>query len=742
MSRVRRATLVAAIVAAPVGSAAQVSEGIGWSLNRIALDVVAHPDSVTIRASGQLQAAAPAAGSLGPDLFLAPDGMRFEVVETERGKVTFSAGRDSARVRFAEPVRGGQSVTIRFTMRASRPRIARSVALGAEGAFASWYGNWFPWLAAAKGRDPSTRAPGTLTLSIPSAWTGLASGRLVDSTVANGWRRERWESAQPLVWSFIAAPYHVTRHRVGETDVAIYLMHRQAGRAGDFAAAIPPMVRTLERAYGPYPFATFGLAAIPAGIAPPGIGGRSEMGYFLTHEHALDGDSVEVPIFAHELAHMWWANTVFSDPPGDDMVDEGMASYGATLVMEARLGRARAREYMREGSVPNSAHTFFHLWRIGGDERLMADFATLPSYSKGAWVYEMLRERVGDSLYFATLRRFVRDYAGRSATLRDVRDAFIRVAPPSADLERFFADWLDRKGAPVITLRWSATTLNGGPAARVELAQRTAPYRLPLDLDVVSSSGTLRTRVILSDSVQSFVVPARATPTAVRLDPDHRVMLWEPRFGPIPGVTPPQSAAADRAWLRDELTWLRARYGVGRVDVAVVRGREVEWTTATPAGTNSFTNAPMTAVETRQWPLGLLAPMARAIDSAGVPASRTHADIRALAELWSRVLAPASSRERDVARQLTTRGDSIPYDPFGATARGGLGVALAMKKGALRLSFVDASTGRSIVLIGYPGSGRGSVIVSDSDRVGVGLATQIAQRLAMVEGWPEYPGQD
>jgi hypothetical protein len=82
-------------------------------------------------------------------------------------------------------------------------------------------------------------------------------------------------------------------------------------------------------------------------------------------------------------------------------------------------------------------------------------------------------------------------------------------------------------------------------------------------------------------------------------------------------------------------------------------------------------------------------------------------------------------------------GRSIP-----STARGGLGFRLATKRGSQRLSFVDLSKGRTVVLIGYPGSRAGCVIVADSDRVGVGLATQIAQRLAMVERWPEYPGQD
>jgi len=731
------------VTAAPGTVPRTAEDGTGWSLDRVTLDVVALPDSGTLRVSGQLSATAPAEGSPGPDLVLAPDGMRFEAVDAAGATATFSATRDSARVRFADRVPGGRAVEIRFTMRAARARIARSVAIGAEGAFASWYGNWYPWLAAAKGREPGLRAPGALTLTIPSAWSGLATGRLVDSTSADGSRRERWVSRQAVVWSFIAAPYHVTRHRVDSTDVVIHLMPRQAAKAPLFAAAIPPMVRTLERAYGPYPFATFGLAAIPAGIAPPQIGGRSEMGYFLTHEHALDVDTVDVPIFAHELAHMWWANTVFSDPPGDDMVDEAMASHGATLVIEARHGRAAAHDYMRDGSIPNSAHTFFHLWRIGGDERLMNDFATLPSYSKGAWVYEMLRDRVGDSTYFATLQRIVRERAGRSTTMNDIRAAFLRVAPPSADLERFFADWLDRTGAPVIELRWSPASVDGAPGVRVTLAQRTAPYRLPLDLEVVSREGAKRTRVLLHDSVQSFVVPARGAPTAVRLDPAHRVMLWEPSFGPIRGVTRPLSAAAERAWLRDELVWLRRSYGVGRVDVGVVRGTEIEWTSVTA---NAMTSGSRTGgVEPHEWPLGALAPAAQRLDLGGFPANRSSAGIRALTLLWSSALAPPSARSpstSEVVREMQTPADSVTGDYFRATARGGLGFRLATKRGAARLSFVDVSAGRTLVMIGYPGSSAGCVVVSDSDRVGVGLATQIVQRLAMTEHWPEYPGQD
>jgi hypothetical protein len=512
-------------------------------------------------------------------------------------------------------------------------------------------------------------------------------------------------------------------------------MPRQASKAAAFAAAIPPMVRVLEQAYGPYPFETFGLAAIPAGIAPPGIGGRSEHGYFLTHEHALDADSVDVPVFAHELAHMWWANTVISDPPGDDMVDEGMASQGATLVVEARHGRAAAHEWMRDGSIANSAHTWFHLWRIGADEPLMNDFATLPSYGKGAWVYEMLRGRLGDSAYFATLRTLVRERAGVSTTLRDLRDAFERAAPaPSRpELHRFLAEWLDRPGAPVLDVSWTPTTLRGQAAARVRIVQRTAPYHLPLVIEVASARGPTRHRVSLVDSTQSFVLAARARPTAVRLDPEHALILWEPSFGPIPGVTLPQSTTADRAWLAGELRWLQKVYGVHRLAVGLVRHGGLDWSASVGPEAG--------------WALGAFAPAAHALAPEEIAATREQADVATFASLLGDLLRATSGRDsaaarRAVARVVTTPGDSVSGDPFGASRMGGLGFRLATKKGAMRFSLVDASRGRTLVAFGYPSAGAGCVILTDDERVGVGLATQVAQRLAVLEKWPEIPGRD
>ena len=60
----------------------------------------------------------------------------------------------------------------------------------------------------------------------------------------------------------------------------------------------------------------------------------------------------------------------------------------------------------------------------------------------------------------------------------------------------------------------------------------------------------------------------------------------------------------------------------------------------------------------------------------------------------------------------------------------------------MRLSYVESANGRTVVLLGYPATGAGCVIISDDERVGVGLATQVAQRLAVLGRWPEIPGTD
>jgi CubicO group peptidase (beta-lactamase class C family) len=551
--------------------------GLGWELVNIDMEVVVEPDAGRFTNSGQVRLRLLTGYSHGPNLQVAQGDVALESVNAPGASVGFNPTRDASSVRFAEPFQKGAEVTVSFRCRTLKEMGGRMFAVRKEGAFASWGGLWYPAPAWDRNAQPQRFAPGTTRLTLPAAWHALSTGRLIESKATASTRTETWATREKVGRSFICAAYVASRQKIGNTEVGVYLLREHADKARMYAAAVPPMVRILENHFGPYPFETFGIAEVPAELAPPGFVGRSEPGYFIAHQHAFDGDEVDVALFAHELTHMWLPNYVESVPPGDDMVDEAIANYGAALVIEATRGVRAATENLVRGNAVQSARGYFHLWRLGMDEPLMADYSPLVARAKGPWFYHMLRQRVGDPLFFNTWKEIIRRHARGSISLRDVRESFLRVAPPEAKLERFFADWLDRAGAPVIDLEWSEASDARRPRVSIRLRQRTTPYQLSLPV-VVESGKNRRVQVLeINTQEETFVIDSPGKPTGVMLDPEYRLLLWRDEFGTVPKVTNEWSDERWRAWFDREADWLRQMYHVPGASFALIDNFQVVW---------------------------------------------------------------------------------------------------------------------------------------------------------------------
>jgi len=139
-------------------------------------------------------------------------------------------------------------------------------------------------------------------------------------------------------------------------------------------------------------------------------------------------------------------------------------------------------------------------------------------------------------LFFTTLRGLIKDFAGRRMALDDVRAAFVSAAPDD-DLESFFAQWLDRTGAPVIDLDWWATENGKGVHVIVTQVQGGDPFHLDLELGVTLKGGErVMHTVAITDATHEFDFPTDARPLDVSLDPNNRLLIWRPEYGPRPTV--------------------------------------------------------------------------------------------------------------------------------------------------------------------------------------------------------------
>ena len=88
----------------------------------------------------------------------------------------------------------------------------------------------------------------------------------------------------------------------------------------------------------------------------------------------------------------------------------------------------------------------------------------------------------------------------------------------------------------MLDLDWWSLRRDGRPgvALRVRQRQPGPPYRLRLEVGVRTAEGTSVVPVAISEQETALDLDTGARPLEVTLDPNHRLLLWRPEYGPRP----------------------------------------------------------------------------------------------------------------------------------------------------------------------------------------------------------------
>jgi aminopeptidase N len=193
-----------------------------------------------------------------------------------------------------------------------------------------------------------------------------------------------------------------------------------------------PQLAYFEEFFGPYPLSEYGLAFIDS---PPGLAMETQGRSLFAARDFASGQLgfMQHLLFAHELAHQWFGNTVSPAAWTDLWLNESFATYAQWMWLDevdvASLegqadGALRARQNGTEATGAPSVPNLF-------------GFET---YDGGAVIVHALRGELGDDTFFALLQRWLADNAGTSQST----EAFIALAEQESarDLTEFFDDWL------------------------------------------------------------------------------------------------------------------------------------------------------------------------------------------------------------------------------------------------------------------------------------------------------------
>lgn len=290
--------------------------------------------------------------------------------------------------------------------------------------------SWFPC-----DDDPEDKALLEIEITNDSNFVSVSNGRLVNIRTDNNKRTYHWKSNYPIS-TYLVAVYSSKYVSINDNYQSItgkilplefYVLPNHIEQAKTDFAEHKEMLEAFEKLFGPYPFVEdkYGVAEFLWNYGAMENQTITGIGY-----NFISGKNFSRDILVHELAHHWWGNAVGLKSWKDIWLNEGFASYSEALYLEYKFGKTSLQSAMRSKFNENFKGSLFN----------PANLFSETVYDKGAWVLHMLRNEIGDSNFFNSLRKYYEAFKYKNASTEDFKQICENVS--NKILDKFFDDWI------------------------------------------------------------------------------------------------------------------------------------------------------------------------------------------------------------------------------------------------------------------------------------------------------------
>jgi aminopeptidase N len=437
---------------------------------------------------------------------------------------------------------------------------------------------WFPCFD-----FPNDKATSEMIVTVESEFTAISNGRLVgvrkDATGAK--TTYHWRESLPHVSylvSLVAGKYALVEDSWRGKPIMNYVYEADVPHAARSFSNTPAMMDFFSDLTGyPYPWEKYGHAVVQdfifAGQENVSISTLTDN---TIHDARAHLDRNSDGLVAHELAHQWFGDLVSFRDWSELWLSEGFATY-LTLLSEGNLrGKDEYSYALRQTQDDVTASDAGDRRRPTVTKRYHSPDNLFDNrvYGKGGCVLHMLRETVGDTLFLRGLRKYVAEYAFRSAETNQFRLAMEEAT--GYNLDWFFDQWIYGAGYPSfeVAQRWDASSRSVIVTVKqVQVTDSlTGIFRAPVDILVWVGDDPETYTEMITDSVHEFSYPAYREPKLVIFDKGSDVLKT------VKFVKPTEQ------WIEQ---LLRAEDAADRVEAV----RELRWIVDTPSVKNALLEA-------------------------------------------------------------------------------------------------------------------------------------------------------
>lgn len=390
--------------------------------------------------------------------------------------------------------------------------LGRPIAVSGEtGTFLPDGSGWYP-------RIVNELARYKVKLELPSGQRGLVAGRLIEESESEQGYRASFEFPFPAEGiDLMAGPYVIDtqtypniKHR--PIQLRTYFHPQISSLSRDYLDAVQRYLKLYEAWIGEYPYTEFSVVSSPT---PTGFGMPT-----LTY---LGVNVLQLPFIrdtslGHEVLHNWWGNGVYPDYTSGNW-SEGLTTFMADYAYKEQESSEAARE-MRLGWLRD-----FAALQQGQDAPLTAftsrthSAAKIVGYNKAAMLFFMLRDHLGETVFNLGIQGLWSVQRFKVTSWQHVQKMFEMIS--GQNLQPFFTQWLERTGAPVITISAAKSTpADSGHDLTITLKQSAPAYQLRVPVAIQSQRGAEIRLLDLQQEQQTFTLILPDKPLSVSLDPD------------------------------------------------------------------------------------------------------------------------------------------------------------------------------------------------------------------------------
>lgn len=358
----------------------------------------------------------------------------------------------------------------------------------------------------------------TLNTELPKTWRNVTIGERTFEQVSGEKHFDTWVCNNPQEEVFlIAAAFNEYSHDMNSGLKAMaFLRSPDEGLANKYLEVTEQYMQMYVELIGDYPYTKFAL-----------VENFWETGYGMPSFTLLGEKVIRFPFilhssYPHELLHNWWGNSVYVDFESGNWC-EGITAYQADHLIKEQRGageeyrRSTLQKFSNLVTADNDFPLNKFLSRYDGPSEAIG-------YGKSLMMWHMLRRKLGDENFTKGMQLFYKNNKYKTASFTDIRLALEEVA--GFDLSSFFAQWVDRVGAPELAIANINTDMFAGKYRiniSIEQQQKHDAFNIDVPVHVATENGVETFVFNMNKKQQDFQISMDSKPMKLVIDPQYDV---------------------------------------------------------------------------------------------------------------------------------------------------------------------------------------------------------------------------